>query len=981
MITKIAEPSDISLIISEHLKNKIQSNEKPLFVFSSDIASDSWSEWAARNPDDSGVSAVALEDFTAWDKFKGTYLGANVSEKTCIPSLLRKIFIRSLIHQNLTEKFITKIIPSSKEDSENAYAFTDYLTKILPSIKLWHKKYTEYLKKEGLSPEADSDTENKDYYELYTRYNSFLESNNFFEPSWLEPEFVEKEKTIIIFYPEILEDFTEYEEVFSKSQNVILVTLPEQKPENKPLVYHFEDSRTELRRTLLRIRALNQSGVPWTHIALSLPNMEIYKPYIKREAKKYCIPVNIRAGEKLTQNCAGSIFRCIQDCYNSNFSYESVRTLLQNEYVPWKDEVRVRKENLLRLGNELRTLCSYEKDENSTEVTDVWLEALKNVDNTEQLEINFYTDLKREVTSLSKSKDFSSLKKAWFIFREAFLDSENFSGDANKILGRCLTELDNITEIEERYIKPLNLTVENPFSFFVNELNSKIYKPQEEINGVSVFPYKLSAQAYFEWQFVLDASQKNLDIPYKKLSFLNAEKRKTLLGKESENTSSASEAFIRLYAKKLPPSEVIFSYASETFTGFSIAHNSLKRIQNQLNPLQELDSTDFILNEQNSILNKDFSIPPNITLQQKESFETWAKKTENFSDEEDFKVSENIKSLIQEKIATSRGKNTPVATQSDLKNFYPCPRKWIFSKILSLKEDSLDTSLMQTFDMGNLNHKILELYMNSLNQNGKSLPLLQANNKFSEEKSIFEELETFTDKAIHNSNMDFKNSPIVLHTLEAQKDSITKNILNFLHSLCADFGGYNVYATEKSFSSKTENGTELYGKIDCILTNPTSGDFVIIDYKNTESSIPGAEKFADENNILGDFQMPMYITLLKDNCIKEDSTLKIEKAYFYAIKNGKRIPALTEKSSRTKKAEPEIFFNETIPAFKNYADNFAKNIKENNFSPVKHTEKKEQYINVDSFTDCKKCNFKGICRTTFSVGSKKIPHVNDKEAK
>ena len=48
-----------------------------------------------------------------------------------------------------------------------------------------------------------------------------------------------------------------------------------------------------------------------------------------------------------------------------------------------------------------------------------------------------------------------------------------------------------------------NLTVENPYEFFINELNGKTYTPQNSSTGISVFPYKLSAAAHFKYKFVI----------------------------------------------------------------------------------------------------------------------------------------------------------------------------------------------------------------------------------------------------------------------------------------------------------------------------------------------------------------------------------------------------------------------------------------------------------------------------------------------
>ena len=62
---------------------------------------------------------------------------------------------------------------------------------------------------------------------------------------------------------------------------------------------------------------------------------------------------------------------------------------------------------------------------------------------------------------------------------------------------------------------------------------------------------------------------------------------------------------------------------------------------------------------------------------------------------------------------TLSNENIKISARSDLENFFHCTRKWIFKTVLKLKEDSLDTDLMQPYDIGNLNHKVLELFVSS----------------------------------------------------------------------------------------------------------------------------------------------------------------------------------------------------------------------------------------------------------------------------
>ena len=1060
MIIRSADPNSISAIITEFLGKKSDGSCKPLFVFSSDVAVDSWTEWAVRNSELSGVQAVALEEFTAWDKFKGNFLAGNVTGKNCIPSLLRKLYVRSLIHQNLEQHFIKKIVPS--DSAESAYAFTDWLSKILPSLKLWHQKYVEFLAKNNLTEQTDPDLENQDYNQIFTRYNNFLEENNLFEPSWLNPEFVEKERTIIIFYPEILEDFSDYEAVFSKAQNVIAVKLPEAGThieteadvhtnagtytgaKNPVYVYKYQDSRKELRHTILRLRKLHEQGIKWTEMAVNVPDLDVYRPYIRREFELYCVPVNIRSGEPLTKNCAGLIFTQLNECFTSNFSYSSVRALLQNEYVPWKEDLKEVRENLILEGNRMRAICSYEENENSTKTVDIWKESLSAVA-TDERESRFYEKLKKRVTEICRAENFKKLRAAWFTFRDDFLQKENFTSDANKILGRCLSELDDLIDIENRFLEPLALKSESPFSFYLNEINSKTYRPQEKLNGVSVFSYRLAAQAHFKYQFIIDASQKNLDVPNKRLSFLNNEKRKLLLGANADEKANSSEAFVRLYAKDFVADlsnkscnfydSVHFSYAEETFAGFAIAHSALtvanstdepdnhckefesalekydfiklereNLCKNGADGAQEADSTKCADDSQDvwgATCTKLVSAL-NLSVLQKEAAQNWANRLKNFNLIQNENITTPLQQKITEVLVTNRKSDSDfVVTQTDLAKFYPCPRKWILSSILKIKavEDSLDTNLMQNFDMGNINHKILELFMKDHAAKKETLPVTNQDGIFENEAQITKKIEEYVQTVIHSRSMDFKDSPLVIRVLESQATLIRDGILKFLHEFCKDpdkpepekinsrssihgFGGYTVVGAEVEIASeiKEEQSIKLFGKIDCLLCSD-DGDYVIIDYKNTSFAMPKAADICpDENGLLGDFQMPMYVTLVNNEKIPQGSTIKVEAAYFYSIKEANRVCAIDDFTGLTKNSDSnavnlkkyQAFCTNTIPLFNDYTKDFVERVKSAKFEPVIPQNKNGNFVHVEPYSVCVKCSFKDICRTTFTVGEKEV---------
>ncbi|MBO4508750.1 MAG: PD-(D/E)XK nuclease family protein [Spirochaetaceae bacterium] len=958
------------------------SNPKNVFVFSTDVVMNSWVDWCVTHPDESGVEAVPLERFIAWDKFKGEAVRGTEHDKKSIPSILRKFFVNSLIAQNASatdENVLFKklINPEFRAD---AASFSDWIARLLPSLKLWH----ETIKKH---PEYKQDDEDSDYMELYNRYSAFLDANNFFEPSWIVPDFSSDGKHYILFYPETLEDYADYIDVFATCPDITIVSLPktDSKTSDIPCIKYF-DSRKELRRTILQIRKLctgNTSSFRWDQITLNVPDLPTYRPYLERELTKYCVPFVIRAGFPLIQNTAGQVFTEIQNCFNSEFSYDSMRSLLLDEYIPWKTDLKILRENLIQEGNKMRCICGFDEPGPDSIHFDSWEEALSSTANQNTLELNFYRNLKHDISSICKSNSFDAIIQAWEIFKEHYLEKNDFSEAANAILGRCITELKNLAQIENDYCNAGNseLKVSNHYDFFINELGKKTYAPQSKKTGISVYPYKLSAGAFFQNQFVIDSSQDNLEIQYKKLGFLSQEKRRLLGLQNQDKTFNASKAFIRLYAAHFPDKTqcepdtndkiIRFSYAEDTFAGFAICHNALNQIEVNM---EYLDDDDFILNEKKYMMGMTLSSPLKLSKAQKTQIENF----HAFNTPTEPEAAQNeVSSIVFDKVNYALKKDRDgkiVITQTDMNKFFPCPRKWIFSKVLSLKEESLDTDLMKNFDMGNINHKILELFMNDYYESQEPLPTCNDDDVFENEDKIVEVLKKYALTAIHDSSKDYSKSPLSQKMLGAQIDQITANILSFLHSFLKPnrpsgpninkktrtegYGGCLVRGVEKPYSVKSQDKNyNYYGKIDLILTsseqNTDADGWTIIDYK--ESSKPEAHDIKVNNDKLGNFQMPMYISLIQAN----EKVKDIDVARFYTVKGTETTVAIDRNTQDFSQED----FEPTMEAFRNYSDDFERIVSSKVFEPDPDK--------VDIYEDCFKCNFKSVCRRNYEVSKRR----------
>ena len=103
--------------------------------------------------------------------------------------------------------------------------------------------------------------------------------------------------------------------------------------------------------------------------------------------------------------------------------------------------------------------------------------------------------------------------------------------------------------------------------------------------------------------------------------------------------------------------------------------------------------------------------------------------------------------------------------------------------------------------------------------------------------------------------------------------------------------------------------------------------------------------------------------------ILKDPKNEIDAGYFYAI-NDKTNSCFSDKYT-TKTLDS---LRETLAETDLYASIFTEKIKSGNwaaFTPHSSGDKKDK-LNLSEYSDCIKCPFKSICRTTYVVGGKSL---------
>ncbi len=990
----------ISEVIADNIKD-IDS----LFVFPNYVVKSSWIDWSINNPDSSKVRAFNLDQFMAWDEFRSSFLRAKDENLECIPPVIRKIFAEKIIASHKEKPFFNKILPCKDEYRENAFSLTNWMAGILPSLKLLKSRCVELSKDSG---------ELEDYLKLFECYNKFLNDNNFYEPSYLDTDFKESGKKIFIFYPEVIMDFYEFKEVLSKAKDVTLIKLKAEDFVEKPDCIFFSDTRKELRYLALRLRKLQREGVDLRTVAINVADLENLRPYLERELSSYSIPFIVHAAIPYTKKGGGDIFLKIKEVASSSFSYESVRSFLLDRFIPWKDFEK--NEQLVRKGKEMRCICNYEKIEKGDtkeekDRKDIWYASLTY--DTDDKKAKFYSMLKEHYLKLKEAilmfcnaKSFLALLNAWNSFRQKFLDEEQ-EGKQDNILGYIINELTFLVALEKKYLlkdsgKKIDYTPRSPLDFFIGETQEKTsYKPLKGY-GVNIFQYRPAACADFDYQFVINSSQKSISVSFKELDFISdPENRNSLNLDENENEMNATKSFVCLYSlpQKEKERKVFFSAAKESLDGFSIVHTELNGIeleeeskekekeskrQSFLKEIKELDSFDFVTDEKKRFWSeedlKKSEDKTEISRLQKEAFRSWK---EIFEKNEESSISDILKQRVKihltEKGPEGFSKDKYKVSSTELKSFFNCPRLFLLEKVLQLSEDSLDVSLTKSNEIGTFVHKILELVIQEWKNKDGKIPILTQENSEEKRKEIKALIEKEFDEA-EKIDRNFKKSKLAQRVIENQKGIIVNRVLDFLKEFCLEpddktknkcFGGYKIVGLElEEEEPSVSSDFDFFGKIDCVLSPCDKEELIIVDFK-TGSSPSILDSTVQEKNgvsLIKDFQVACYVKLL------EKDEKKVSNALFYKIKKSDtdENPIVQVISEGTKKDRDA--FDSTLTELEKYAEYFCDKCKKNDFDPIafnsEDDERKKYGINI--FKSCVKCKFNSVCRTSFNISKNEL---------
>jgi hypothetical protein len=907
------------------------------FVFPTEIAA---SMWADRATFVTECSAVAMERFIAWDKFKGEAVRSENQDRDSVPSIMRSIFAQSLIRENAEKHYFKNLIVP--EYAGNAEGFTDWLAVILPCLGLW-KEY--YEKASGQGDEEDQDLE-----VLYEKYSAFLNKYNLFDPAWEKPPFKNSGKKYILFFPEINSDWEEYRKILEETKEFITIVHLDEKTVCEGDVNFFVNSRIEIKNAGTYVLNLHrEKGLDWSQIAVNVPDLDVYGPYIERELDLLEIPHTTKYSRPLNSTGAGNLFSQILQCSDDGNSYDSVKELFLNTELPWKDcQLNL---ELIEYGLQNHCVCSYKIDGMPL---DVWEESFKVNFPSKELK-DYYYKFKRSVEAFKDAKNFEQLRTVYFQFRQNFFDMEKCSCKSNNILSRCISELGGLIDIEKRF---KDCKVASPFNFYADYLGKVNYLEQSSRGGVQIFPYKTAACAPFACHIIVDSSQASLNVIFKELSFLNEYKRFKLLNREESNVS---DKYISLYQMNSISQKAYFTCARQTFNNYSqvtsyLSENDLTKVKDE----NILFGNNPYNPEKNWFNGESGNFPPVITENQKHGFENWL-SYQKLKRTQTEKAADKIKSMWKSTVLEN-GEQLPAVSYSSLREFYKCPREWFLKRSLGMEEAETAAEILGKYSVGTLLHKIAELFFNRLKD--ENLPLCVG-----EDGELTEEYTGFLFEAVDDALKDRNNDYTFMRNeiFDTIYESVKKQILKVMTDFCLKFSNCMVIQTEGKLDCiDDELKCSFKGQFDCLLQHRGSLQYYLIDFKRSKNSFPkNLYLKEDEDNslpleeqTLPDFQIPLYIYLLS----KQKNPLIVRNAAYFDFKEGNLTTVFVEDNDSILPAGKDI------PDYEKY-----KPVIDKTLESVRHFVERVKADDfglddkVQTFNVCSGCRFKAVCRKFFNV--------------
>ncbi|MFP4613075.1 MAG: PD-(D/E)XK nuclease family protein [Spirochaetaceae bacterium] len=896
------------LSIGTIIEKRLTHDRSSVFVFPSEISAAFRRDEAARQ---GAARAVRSDRFISWDTFKEHTLqepgGAGPANRTT-----RMLFAAELLGDNARRPFLRRLV--EPQYAGEADAFIPQIQNILPTLETLRRRVV----RGRLEPRAARDVE-----ELSRRYRAFLERHDLFEPAWEAHRFAPRGRRYLIFGPELVTDFADFEPALREHEAITLIpaaAVPETGRQG-PRVREYETARAEIRDASAELERLLEEGVAASDIAVTICGEDAYRSYFTEACRRREIPVSFRAGAPLTDYPAGRFFENLRALPSSGFSLGAIQALVLDRAVPWNNARALRA--LVRQG--IARGCRRNFLEGGG-MRDVWEPALEGEERA--VPRRLYRSLRSRATALVEASDFELLRARLYELFNTLLDTERWSETQLPVFQSCLDVLADLIEAERRFA----LQPPRPYDLWLSALRARVYVPKDSGGGIAVFPYRVAAGTRPAYHFLLNASQSAMQVVHAPYGFLR-EDEKEALGLEDRDFTSAYAA---AYAAS---GDVIWAaYSRESFRGPQLPPAWFSE-RGLVLPVSGDEAAPDPYRRERGYFAASAEHPKRTYPHQLEglSFMTnggFSPRTPDFS-----RKTLADDTLLQEVLARRRRREDGRLriSPSDVGGYRHCPFGFLLSGLLGLDETEYLVGARNAADIGTMYHVGLErLYRKIRERDG-----VFRNHEVGRYHDWVAETARDASEEWARRNTALSPAEVPAHRLKLEE-----SMHNLIDADAERFDGWRIEALECYEHGELSGDAVLGGRMDRIM-QPTDSDSAaaVVDYK--KGRLPSGKAFRVDPEApteLSEIQLPLYAEVLRR------LGRKVVGLYLYSVEKERYLSVFSDTGNA-------VLDDEALAASRQAARSAAEEMLDGL--------RAGDFRFPEPGGGCESCSFPGICRARF----------------
>ena len=796
-------------------------------VFPTETALRFWTHVYVR---DSAHGVMRHDNVLAWDTFRARFLP--VRKELPANSLIRHLFALQFLRDKKESTSLQWFrYPSFPESLENLASTIAQLVPHLDEIELMRtQRSQEYERMPGAY--------RSDVARLTVAYRKFMEERGLYEPRFLHPssQSYAKEKGVRyrVFFPEVCKGWQEFSQMQPFPAWIETCSIDE--PNTKSTLQLYPNELMELRAQLNKVQTLYNNGVDLNDIMITVGELERLRPYLKHEAALRNIPLSIVERVSPIAYPPGRFLQLIQAAYTHSFSLSSMKALLLDPQIPWKDPATHRA--LIKRGIELHIIQGSQNFG-----IDDWSRKLSQA---HELEIElWYKDFKSKVLALVQAKSITGLLAALFNLQELLLEKnswrqETLATDLNaSIYAYCI---EFFTSVGQAMTTCGIAEAKGLFAFVLQFLDKQNYIEKDRPPGIPVYGYTVSVGVCATHHFVLGCTQQATAMqddffPLLHESFWHAE-------------SEQDESAIMLAHYQVAGKQVYYSAAKILFGGDS-ALVPAWFIEKQGVEEQIFDG----FGDMFSTEERAWIIPSKHNFRAQQQQSEWFKqaKTTAYTFPRYDLAEEKPMFSVWQRACRQKGEIKLSATAID--RFKECPMKWAATYLFGIQKGSYDAIVIDHAEIGIILHDVLAKFFRQI----QSLSKVYNGEKGEQYREI---LATIGEQRF----AQYAKSPAAPPATTMHY--ITTRYLAELEAIIqAEGKTFNEWSSEnfETYLEHTypEDSYLLTGRIDRIARYAISDEpskVAVIDYKK---SFVGSRKAYDED--MPSCQLPLYAKLIRDS--------------------------------------------------------------------------------------------------------------------